>query len=265
MTKTIPLVRASAVLPFVKFLHQLGSPTARLLEQAKLPITALHNSEALVPLYQSFAFAEQAARLEGIDHLGIVVAEQTPVFQMGTFGKLVCQSLTLYDLLHTIVHLLHTHNSGARVWLTQQGDRIWLNHQYLCAARTQNQQAQYFVLRMYLSVLQLVMGEEWKPKQFRIRASAVKGLANFAAFSDTPIEFNQPHNAIGFSTSFLSLPLKSLTAYSAFHSSLDIERLQSSAPASEFSEALRQVIRSLIQDGYPGIEVAATAAAMSTR
>ncbi len=262
---SIPLIRASAVIPFVKFLNQLGSPTDRLLQQAGLPISALNNPEALVPLYQCFAFGERAARFEGIENLGIIVGQQTPFAQMGGLAKLACQSLTLYDLLHTLTQLIHTYNSEVRVWLTQQGEQMWLNHQFLCTAKVQNQQAQYFSLQMYLNALQLVMGERWQPDQLYTPASAVKGLASFAAFSATPIEFNHSHNAIGFSASLLSLPLRSSSQRSALKSSLDVDILQASAPSSDFSEALQQLIRSLMSDGYPRIELAAAAAGMSMR
>lgn len=263
--QAIPLVRTSAVLPCVKFLKQIGSPTDRLLQQANLPISALADPEALIPLYQSFTFLEQAARLEGIETLGVLAAQHTPVVQMGTFGKLVCQSLTLYDLLQTITRLQPLYNSGAQVWLTREGEQIWLNHQYHCPARTENRQAQYYALQLYLNVFPLLMGEKWKLDKLQIQASPVKGLADLALFSNIPIDFNHSHNAIGFSASLLSLPLKPSVTSSILPSPSDIEALQSSAPATDFLDALQQLIRSLVQDGYPSLNLVATAAEMSTR
>jgi len=260
----IPLVRASAVLPFVKFLDQIGAPSERLLQQAKLPISVLNNAEALIPLYQSFVFAEQAARFEGIETLGILVGQQTSITQLGRFGQLVCQSLTLYDLLCNIIQLVHTHNSGDHLWLNQQGEHIWLNHQFIGLGHVENPQSQYYVVQLCLNALQLVMGKEWQPEELWIQAGSISGLADLAVFSETPIRFNQPHNAIQFSSALFSLPLKPSAERSARLSAQDVDTLYASAPALEFASALRQLIRTLMQDGYPSVDLAA-AAGMSRR
>lgn len=260
--KAIPLVRASAVLPFVKFLNQIGSPSERLLQSAGLSNVMFDDPETLISLHQSFVFAERAARLEGIENLGLLVAQQTPVTQMGALGQLACQSLTLYDLLQTITELLHTHNSGARVWLTQQGEHTLFHHQFL-SATTPNQQAQYFTLQSYLNALQLVMGKQWQPDQLWTPARAVKGLADSALFAETPIQFNASHNVIRFPTALLSLPLQASVVTAPCH--FYREALQSSAPSADFLEALQQLIRSLMQDRCPTVEAAAMAAGMSTR
>lgn len=99
---SIPLCRVGTFLPFVKFLDRLGGPTEQLLEKTKIPVFALENLEALIPLYHGFKFIELAAKLEKIELFGIEVAQQTQISDLGLVGHIIQQSLTLYDLLQTL-------------------------------------------------------------------------------------------------------------------------------------------------------------------
>ncbi|HEY9657486.1 MAG TPA: helix-turn-helix domain-containing protein [Allocoleopsis sp.] len=261
--KAIPLVRVSSMLPVVKFLNQIGAPTERLLQQAKLSSLVLDNPNNLVPLYSSFAFAELAARTEGLEHLTILVSQQTQVAEMGQFGKLLCQSLTLYDLLNRVVSNVTCNNSGARAWIDERGDQIWLHQQFINAAKVEDQQAQYFACLMYLKIIQLVTGANWYPSALCVQANALKGVTKLEPFSGTKVFFNQPSNAIALPKSLLSMPLQPTLNFTS--SEQEHETWQASAPVPDFTGSLRQLIRALLQTGSPDIDQAATAAGMSVR
>lgn len=265
---TIPLVRANVILPIVKFLNQIGSPTDRFLRQSGLSFEALDNPEALVPLYYGFAFFERAARSEGIEHLGVLVSQQPKVADLGMFGTILHQSLTLYDLLHTAsVLLTKTYNSGARAWITQKGEQIWFNHQFINPANLTNQQAQYYACLLYLKVIQLVTGAGWHPTDLHFQTSKLQGLEEIEVFSQVRVRFNQPNNAIGFHKSLLILPLqRQLNGHLSLSQQKQVyEIVHSSAPATNFTESVRQLIRSQLSGGEPSVALAAEAAGMSTR
>ncbi len=204
----IPLVRVSAVLPFVKFLAQVGAPTEKLLNQARLSTTILDDPQALMPLYQSFAFGEKARHSEGIELLGALVSQRTEIVDLGVFGSLILQSLTLHDLLNTLASKLVLHNSGARVWVTEEEDRVWLHHQFINPAKIENQQAQYFVCLLILKAIQLVAGKQWHPDELHFQASELKGFRELNILFNTHVRFNQSDNAFCIPKSLLSLPLK---------------------------------------------------------
>ena len=264
--KAIPLVRANSILPIVKFLEQLGTPTERLIREAKLPLSMLEDPETLISLYHGFAFLEKVAHCEGIEHLGILVNQQTQITDLGIFSKILCQSLTLYDLLNTIsVLLTTTYNSGARVWLTDKDDQVWLNHQYFNPAKVNNQQAQYYASLKYLKIIQLLMGTQWYPIALHFQADQLSGLDDIELFSHTRVYFQQPNNAIAFPKSLLTLPLQHRINSNLCYQQQTYEILQSSAPATDFTTSLRQLIREHLKGGYPDVKLAAEAAGMSTR
>lgn len=262
--QAIPLVRASSVLPFVRFLDRIGAPTQRLLQKAKLPSIVLDDPEALVPLYSSFAFGELAAQTEGLEHLAILISQQAQTAEFGKFGKILCQSLTLYDLLNTILTNIAKNNSGARAWVEEKGEQIWFHQQFINSANVEAQQAQYFACLMYLKTIQLVTGPNWHPPALQVQAKPLKGLTEIEIFSSTKVHFNQSSNAIAVPKSLLSMPLQQ-TSFSASLEQQEHTTWQASAPVSDFTGSLRQLIQTLLRTGPPDIDQAAAAAGMSVR
>ncbi|PSF30990.1 AraC family transcriptional regulator [Aphanothece hegewaldii CCALA 016] len=262
----IPLVRANAILPLVRFLDRSGVPTEKFLRQVKLPIYALENSESLVSLYQVFNFAEKVAYTEGIEHLGILASQQVEVKDFGIFGRIASQSLTLYDLLNTISQLLtKTHNSGARAWVTQRGDQIWFNHQYINPYQLDNQQAQYYACLMYLKIIHSFTDGRWYPTDLHFQTSPLHGLGNLEVFSNVRLHFNQANNAIAFPKTQLYLPLPRTRSPFFPQQQQEYELLLSSAPPVELRTTLELFIRSGLLDGHSDIKAAASAAGMSLR
>ncbi len=262
----IPLVRANAILPLIKFLDQSGYSSERFLRQAKLPIAALENSETLIPLYNAFTFSELAAQRTGLELFGVLSAQKVQTDDFGMLSKVACQSLTLYDFLNTISDLLTaTHNSGARVWLSQKDGKFWFNHQYINQANVENQQAQYYACLLYLKVIQSVTTDEWHATDLHFQANRLKGLEDIEVFSQVQVCFNQPNNAIGFTKSLLSLPLKQSVSHHLSCQPQDYEVWRFSAPATDLIGSLHQLIRAHLPDGGLHVTLAAEAAGLSSR
>jgi AraC-like DNA-binding protein len=263
---TLPLVRVNVLSPMMRFLNEIGAPTQQFLCQTNLPGSVLDEPEALMSLYQGFSFVELAARREGIELLSVLTSQQAQIADFGLLGKVVSQSLSGYDLLQTIVALLtKTYSSGVRVWLTQDDDRVWFNHQYVSPANLLSQQFQYYACLLHLRVMQAIIGSGWYPTDLHFQAGKLQGLSQIDLFSASRVHFNQPHNAIGLSKSLLYLPLQ-LRENSDRSNPQDLyERLQSSAPASDFFQSLRQFVQFQLPSGRIQIEVVAEAAGIGVR
>jgi AraC-like DNA-binding protein len=264
--KAIPLVRTTAILPLVKFLDKSGVPTEKFLRQVKLPIYELENPESLISLYHTFDFIEKVAHSEGLEQLGILASQQVKVTDFGVFGNIVSQSLTLYDLLQTISRLLtKTHNSGARVWVSEGGDRIWFNHQYINPSRVYNRQAQYYACLNYLEIIHSITGGGWHPTDLYFQTGPIRGIENLEIFSNVRVRFHQANNAIGFPKNQLFIPIRRTENPFLSQQQQDYELLLSSAPPTELKTSLQLFIRSRLLDGHPDIKTAASAAGMSLR
>jgi len=264
--KPIPLVRASVVFPFVQFLNQIGAPTGKLLSQVKLPITTLENPEVLIPAYQANDFLEQAARREGIETLGIIVGQQTFAETFGVYGKLISQSLTLYDLLKTLGGLHGKFNSSAQYDFKIVGDAVWLYHTLDLPRTIICQQSRCFALMAILNVIRLATGSDWQPTAIYLQCNKFQELDWCDNFANTRIHFNKSINAIVFPKSLLSQPLNNSLRENDTRSLLEAKQLfDNTAPAQDFSGSLRQLVRSLLPQGDCNIKLMADTSGMSLR
>lgn len=265
--QTIPLIRTGATLPIITVLDRVGAPTEQLLHQAKLPIFAPENSENLVSLYHCFNLLENAARQEDIPHLGILASQEVELGGWGALGQILLQSMTIHEVLTTFAQALTTaYNSGARAWLTYKDGLVWFNHQFINPAKADNQQAHYYACCSYLRIIQLATGPQWRPGVMHFQADQLPGVVDHELFAGIHLRFNQPNNAIGFSSRLLSLPLPPPSQPLCWEQEFDLHQtLMLTAPAQDLAGSLRQLICSLLGSGSVTIEAAATAVGTSPR
>lgn len=260
----IPLCRVGLFSPFLEFLNQLGSPTERLLRNAKLPSFILEDPEALIPIYQAFDFIAHAAQLEKIEMLGVAVGQQTHISDLGLLGQILHQSLTLYDLIRTLEQIIPCVNSTERVWLKEEEELVWFHHHFIFSPTTNHQQARLYALMLYLKAIQLATGTSWQPAALRLTGSSFD-VSNIEELANVPISFNCPTDAIAIPKALLSLPLQKSPKPHPLLSQDSIQQWQESAPASSFSDSLKQLLQSLLPDEYPDIHTAAEASGLSVR
>jgi AraC-like DNA-binding protein len=266
---SIPLIRVNTFLPFVVFLNRLGSPTGQLLKQAKLPTFALNDPEALIPRHLAFEFARQAARREGIENLGLLVGQKTSIVNLGAFGRLISQSLTLYDALNTLILIAPATNSGEIYWLNEGGERAWFCQQYLQTMNTWPGCAVHYSSMLIVDLIQIAAGKGWQPQEIYLQSYQIRGLTQglteSAMLGDLKIQAGARFTAVAFPRSFLSLPFPSLANPCHEQRQQDYEILQSSAPAPDFPCSLRQAIATLLREGYPDIHLASEITRMPVR
>jgi AraC-like DNA-binding protein len=262
---TIPLIRSCALFQIVDGLNQLGTPTDRLLNAVNLSPAHVEDSEGLVSLYQSSELLEKAADLEGAEILSIHLGRQTPVSKLGTFGHIIRNSLTLFDLLSTVEQVVRLLNSGEQMTLRWDKDWVWVQHHCQSPKHAPNLQTQRYDLMLYLDVLRMVLGPDWQPSELYLEGPPCRALLSLDEFAGTYIHFMSPHNAIKVPRSALSLPLQPPIASCAAAAQTDYETFHVSAPAQEFMASLCQLLQALLPKGYPPVTLIAAAAGLSVR
>lgn len=264
MVNPIPLLRVSTFLPFVQFLEEIGTPTEKLLKESQLPLWALDDLNTLVSRHQVFAFVEKAARQEHILNISTIVGAKTPFISLGAFGRLVCQSLTLYDAISQLIHLSACFNSGERYGLIEQGNHACFYQEYTDLRGLNPNYGSHFSLMLMMDLVKKVAPKTWYPQTIWLQH------CHTTQFFDHPLSQAQIHlrssiTGLAFPRYYLSLRLPFSPMFNFQQQQQDYATLQMSAPSLSFSHSLRQAIAPQLREGYPSIQLAADIAQMSVR
>jgi AraC-like DNA-binding protein len=265
MMKPILLIRAGILLPLIDFLDHMGSPTERLLAQVGLSPAALDNPDRLLTLYQGATLAENAAALEGLEALGFLAGRQTPPRKLGTLGKILQNSLTLFDLLSTIEQTVGMVNSGQHVNLQWAGDWVWWQFHCDNPGLESNLQNHRYDLGLYLNALHQVLGPDWRPTELHLEGPPCRALLSLDDFAGTTIHFLRPYNAIKIPRAALSLPYNPTAPIADLNDQPDYEEFQKTAPSQSFFDSLHQFVLSMLPYGCPDINLVAVASGLSVR
>ena len=262
-SRNIPFTRAASVSNFITFLHSIGAPTERYLRQARIPLSLLDDPENPVPLHFCYRFVEKVTRKEGIDELGLLVAQQTSLNQLGQYGQILAQSLTVFDYLNTGINLLNLFNSGEHFRLEAHDDQLRFYHAVPKGSITASNQSQLFALMITINTLRSVAGDEWYPDELHIagiprnKLIKVDALANTRIVHDQgPAFFTLPRTML--EHAFKQVNQKSLHTQQTTKAGLD-------KLPDNFADSLARLVEILLPNGYPDIDFAAEAAGLSRR
>jgi AraC-like DNA-binding protein len=260
----VPLVRACAVIPFVRFLEEVGAPVDRHLADAELSAVPLDKPEELVLFRQVLRFVNRAAAGEGIEHLGLLVGEKTEIADLGVMGRVFQRSVTLNSALATAIEVLTCFNSGERIWLAHDNDRVLICHALVFSA-DEAWHGHLFAMMLLIKLIRLFAGNEWWPREIRLPKTELVRRTFYEASLRTIVTFHEPPVfAI-----VIEPPLLARARVEFIHRETsacdDIAVWRSSAPAIDLPGSLRQAVGALLPGGYPDIRVIANLTGMNVR
>lgn len=262
----IPMVRTSALLPFVGFFEHIGVPVERRMAETRLPYQALSEPESLIPLNQGLLFLDRIARSEGLKDLGVLVGRKTHVPELGAFGRLVLQSLTLFDALTKISQIIHLYNSAQRIWAES-----WNGKARACAAYGPNvgpgrEYGEQYTLMLLIDCIRFAAGPTWAPSEIHLGAALWDALERGRSdvFGGLPVR-RQDVSAIVFDRALLSAPIERARLARIDAGQREYDALVSKAPALDFPDSVGQLVRMFLKDGHSHITWIASAAGVSVR
>lgn len=263
--KRIPLLRVCAFLPFVEFLRSLGAPVERLLSTAKLPDWMLDDPEVLMPLHPALMFIERAARREGLESLGLIVGQRTPVHRLGAFGSLLNESLTLYDALQMATRMSGSLNYSLRMWLERHEGQLWFKYQRLSCEGIAAAQTNQYVVTLALALIRQAAGQDWKPDEIHWQLPKSSPVERHQFFTESHLHFGQPSNAVVLPMALASRPLAVSGIVDGRQPGDAVERLLATAPAQDFAGSLEQLLRLQLKHQPPNLIRSAEMAGLSPR
>jgi AraC-like DNA-binding protein len=258
----IPLVRAGALAPFSDFLGTLGSPTEKLMRKANLPRSLQERPDVKISLFSGAAFVEAAARHEALPHLGIMVGLGRDLGALGDYGRVISNSLTLYDAIHNAITYERLSNNCCKTQLVRKSGTASLQH---ISETTDHPNIDLYALALIINVIRLAAGPGWLPRRATIQSKAPTNAAEIASLPGTTLAFGSESTSAYFDDSLLSLPLRHISETSSETQAVALQRLQQTSVKHDFIGSLRQALMAYIQDGTDNVDLAADLAGVSRR
>ena len=209
--QAVPLHRIAVVLPFTRFLVDIGAPVERGFRQTGLPYAALEDVNHYVPTRKFWAFVGHMARGEGIEDLGFRVglaygAKCADPHMSG----LLCQSPTLHHAITTASALVRKTISRSRIGLAHQppGNRVhFYHHASFAADNPFIDQMDWYGVMALLGIVRLFAGPQWQPAEIgvTIRHPPLRSIRE--QLPGTRILTSQPYAYVSVDADLLSLPV----------------------------------------------------------
>lgn len=255
----VGLAKVVVLSPFTSFLAAGGCPLERHLTSFGIDPRHLANPDCLVPLHWACDFIDGLGRLEGIDEIGFEVGSRSSITDLGSFGGILAQSLTLKDLVERMLIWVPHFDSGAKIWIEPGSANGFLR---LCVehdAEAGRSAADAFGLLILIDAVRMALGPDWKPEHFWIDPAAGNPRA-YEALDSGDAHPNTTHFAFEIPKAKLGMPLQARRTAP----SVD-KQLESTAPKESLIGSLTQAIESSLGSRLPVVQEAAALAGMSPR
>lgn len=250
--KPIPLVSGWNLLPFARFLRDIGAPVERWLAESRIPPGVLEAPDQPVPFEWALDFAERAAREEGADTLGIDVGRRTAAESLGSFGTALARCVTFYDRMETCRRLLSRVNNRETMWMEVDGSTARVHADLAGVKHPGLRHSDDFTLMLILEALGRAAGAGWKPDAIRLPGMRSQRFARDELFQGVRIDYGAPDLAVVFSRELLSRPLPGLAGQRATRCRSGVSG-ETRPLASDFVGSLESTIEAQLFAGCPTI------------
>jgi AraC-type DNA-binding domain-containing proteins len=264
-TGPVALIRSSVFSLFLQFLEEIGAPCERYLDATHLSPSLFDQRDSLIALRQVLACADQAARREEIPHLGVAVGQRVGLGALMDIVQIVSRMPTLRAAINRLAETIGLISTAERISLRTHGDQAYLCHDLSLDRAAPSRQGDEFTLVLLIDLVRLAAGPHWRPTALRIPPLQAVHRRTYEALFQVPVLVGSDDWQVVFDAALLTRPLRYCQPSPVPGEAGAVERLQASAPATDFMNSLRQTIVSFLPRGSPHVGIAAEAAGLTIR
>lgn len=264
----LPVSHTIHLVPFFRFLDEIGAPLERGVEQAKLPPRVIHVPDCYAPTESVWAFIGTMARKESIDDLGLRVAYFGGLQLLGHgLSTQVDEAPTLLAGIDNFCRVIHRESSEMACWLAEDQDEARFHlHKTFEPGVLGYRQTEWLGLIAMLTAIQVFAGPRWQPTRIALRSKGPVPRLAHELFPDTQFLVGQPNIYIAFPRSTLSLGRARQNGDSRFERPRPpFFSFTDQEPPGDFAHRLRLCLTPYLFDGHPDIHLAADLVDTSAR
>ena len=257
----LPLMRSKHLIPFALLMESHGEPVERLLRKAGLPEACTSDPSALIPVYAAGAFRELAAQRSGWANIALEATKGLEVENLGDFGNALIREPTLQRCLSCVCELVAAESSALQIGLeTLPNGDVLIRQMRLIKPGEGEWHMTLYVLVLLTKIVQLA-DPAWRPDVVWVAGAASASRTEAIEKLGARPRFGQSCSGLVIPASMLASPV----ARRASSEEIDTARLWSTAPPTNYPDAIRETIRQYAPDGWLTIEDVADLAGASPR
>ena len=185
---TVPVTRVATILRYTGYLQSLGAPVGGILAQARIPEELTNHPAAALSLEKAFRFGELANRALGTEHLGLQVGLAASLDDLGPYGRLLKQSVTVHDYLRKGISFYNTLMTGQRLWISEHGDGLRLNVATDGKSELGKYMSQMETLVVTIGKLREAAGPDWVPREISLAYTTCEPLPAIDLFAGARVQ-----------------------------------------------------------------------------
>ena len=167
----IPLVRLSAINPFLKELVARDIDPGQLLEEQGMPTQIPASNELFVSALCMYSMVERSAELANDPYMGATIGSQLDLLAWEPIAQAAKAAITVGDLLNRFVLNSKDHASSVQYSLESSGNRTAFTFRRVIEPPFDPAQNDAFYLGFMSRLMKSATGESWNPESVMITVS----------------------------------------------------------------------------------------------
>ena len=201
--RSIPLVRAAVLEPVILSAKTIGSPVDKLLQSVGLPTHLLDDPNMLVAELPAWQLTSAITRMEDVPNFGLLATMELAHQDIASVKFLLQGCINLKSLLERIIQITPCQSSVNKYVLSYKDDYVWLLQK---GPRLTDdfEQVELFEVAGMIQLVQLVMGENWRPSEIHFGFKFSRHVENAEMLNPSRIFFTQQYPGIAIPVSILA-------------------------------------------------------------
>ncbi len=258
----MPTVRAASLNGVGALARRLNVDDATLMRHADLSPRQLVDPEARISLKAACQVLDELARATGRDDIGLLMADQRRVSNLGLLGLVTALQTDLRRALKVVVARRREVCSGMAMSLEEREGIAVLSFDLMVPGGTPGRQAVEQTAGVLVQLARLFLGQDWTPRRVCFRHPPPGDLRNHRRLLGWAVEFEHDFNALVLTSAELDTPpplqdgLLAELAQRHLGTPTDTERV---------SDSCRNTLALMLPQGHTAIDQVATRMGLQRR
>ncbi|WNC73619.1 helix-turn-helix domain-containing protein [Thalassotalea psychrophila] len=204
MKPSMYLLKASHLTPFIKVMESHELPVEELLHRAGLSRKNLDDDENLIFESKVWELIALASEYEGMENLGFITTQTTPLSDYGTFFDELLNQKNLKTMLNYFVKHMNMQSNCLTYWLSEHKGYFWICRPGTPLLTRGAWQVEQHVMSLIVKLIRAFIGPKWSPTRIGIQSIVDTGIDQFDFFKDTVILPGQKFSSIPVELKYLT-------------------------------------------------------------